>query len=100
MRRMAVAAGALGLMCATACGGHAASPVTALPVTARPVLKATVAAGPVPKANAAPRPEPSADRVPAGSLQPSRPRSWWRPAATGPNNGPEFQWELDHPLNI
>jgi hypothetical protein len=27
-------------------------------------------------------------------------RSWWSPAASGPNDGPEFQWELDHPLDI
>jgi hypothetical protein len=26
--------------------------------------------------------------------------SWWHPSAAGPDNGPEFQWELDHPLNI
>jgi hypothetical protein len=26
--------------------------------------------------------------------------SWWHPTATGPNNGPEFQWELDHALNL
>jgi hypothetical protein len=32
----------------------------------------------------------------------SQPRSptWWRPTDSGPNNGPEFQWELDHALNI
>jgi hypothetical protein len=27
-------------------------------------------------------------------------RSWWHPKATGPNDGPEFQWELDHALDI
>jgi|HubBroStandDraft_1064217.scaffolds.fasta_scaffold30207_2 hypothetical protein len=27
-------------------------------------------------------------------------RRWWHPKNTGPNNGPEFQWELDHSLNI
>ena len=26
-------------------------------------------------------------------------RTWWRPAGTGPDNGPEVQWELDHALN-
>ncbi len=27
--------------------------------------------------------------------------SWWHPTwSSGPNNGPEWQWELDHPLNI
>jgi hypothetical protein len=28
------------------------------------------------------------------------PRPWWHPRPAGPNEGPEFQWELDHPLNI
>lgn len=104
---MAVAAGALGLVCATACGGHAASPAAA---TARPVLGATAAAQPKPN-GAAPKPTapktaapvastPSASRVPIEPPQPSRPRGWWRPTASGPDNGPEFQWELDHPLNI
>jgi hypothetical protein len=27
-------------------------------------------------------------------------RTWWHPADTGPNDGPEFQWELDHALDI
>jgi hypothetical protein len=26
--------------------------------------------------------------------------TWWHPTSTGPNNGPEFQWEIGHPLNI
>src|SRR5690348_10127216 len=26
--------------------------------------------------------------------------SWWQPANSGPNNGPEWQWELDHPLRV
>jgi hypothetical protein len=26
--------------------------------------------------------------------------TWWRPANSGPNNGPEWQWELDHPLRV
>jgi hypothetical protein len=105
MRGMAVAAGALGLACATACGGHAAPPATARPVpeataAAVPAPLVTATARPVAKATETTRPVPSADRVAAGSLQQSRPRGWWRPTAIGPNNGPEFQWELDHPLNI
>jgi len=111
---MAVAAGALGLACATACGGHAAPPATAT-ATARPVLGTTAAAQPTPKTaapktavpkTAAPKTAasagsaPSADRVPIEPPQPSSARGWWRPSASGPNNGPEFQWELDHPLNI
>jgi hypothetical protein len=26
--------------------------------------------------------------------------TWWHPMGTGPNNGPGFQWELDHGLNV
>ena len=26
-------------------------------------------------------------------------QAWWHPSDAGPNNGPEFQWELDHPLS-
>jgi hypothetical protein len=27
-------------------------------------------------------------------------RTWWHPTDSGPNSGPEFQWELDHALNV
>lgn len=27
-------------------------------------------------------------------------RTWWQHKLTGPNEGPEFQWELDRPLNL
>lgn len=37
---------------------------------------------------------------PAARAAASSARDWWRPKDTGPNNGPGFQWELDHPLNI
>jgi hypothetical protein len=26
--------------------------------------------------------------------------AWWHPTGIGPNNGPEFRWELDHALNL
>ena len=26
--------------------------------------------------------------------------TWWQPTNSGPNNGPEWQWELDHPLRV
>jgi hypothetical protein len=26
--------------------------------------------------------------------------TWWQPANSGPDNGPEWQWELDHPLRV
>jgi hypothetical protein len=36
----------------------------------------------------------------AASVTGAKPRTWWHPTNSGPNSGPEFQWELDHPLNI
>jgi hypothetical protein len=117
MRRMAAVSVAFGLACVTACSGPAAPTATARSTsaatatagtaaaataasrassTARPTAKATAAA----RATATARPVPSAGQVPGGSPQRSKPRGWWHPTATGPNNGPEFQWELDHPLNI
>src|SRR5260370_4358237 len=26
--------------------------------------------------------------------------TWWQPTSSGPNNGAEWQWELDHPLRV
>lgn len=26
--------------------------------------------------------------------------TWWQPTNSGPNNGPEWQWVLDHPLRV
>lgn len=82
MRRIAVAAGSLGLLLATACGG-----------AARPPL-----AGRAAPAGSAARGEQLSIR--AEHAPPSGPRTWWQPTATGPNDGPEFQWELGHPLSI
>jgi hypothetical protein len=41
---------------------------------------------------------PSPSAAPSTSAASSA--SWWHPTASGPNDGPEFQWELDHPLNL
>jgi hypothetical protein len=93
---MAAAAGALGSVCATACGGHAA-PVEA----ARLTPKATARVASTPSADRIPpRLRPSRSPQPTRSPQPPRPGAWWHPTAAGPNSGPEFQWELDHPLNV
>jgi hypothetical protein len=44
---------------------------------------------------------------PAGAGHPAAPAaahltaaSWWAPANSGPDNGPEWVWELDHPLDV
>jgi len=38
--------------------------------------------------------------VKAAAAAATQPVSWWHPTDVGPNDGPEFQWELDEPLNI
>jgi len=40
--------------------------------------------------------------TPAASVHAPRPAAlaWWHPTSTGPNSGIEFQWEIDHPLNV
>jgi hypothetical protein len=88
MREMAMAAGVLSLLLATACGGNAAGSGTARAVP----VATSVAAG----AQTATRATSDHKSEPPKP----KPRTWWHPMATGPNDGPEFQWELDHPLNI
>src|SRR5579862_5146400 len=39
-------------------------------------------------------------RAAAMIAQAAKARTWWHPTDSGPNNGPEFQWELDHALNV
>src|SRR5437879_4176547 len=51
------------------------------------LLATTYAAGPAMAAD-----HPTAPHAAAGT--------WWQPANSGPNNGPEWQWELDHPLRV
>src|SRR5712691_6818304 len=43
-------------------------------------------------------PAPAADHAPASQV--SQSATWWQPTNSGPNNGPEWQWELDHPLRV
>ena len=54
------------------------------------LFAATYAAGPAMAADHAPATHTS--RAAAGTL--------WQPTNSGPNNGPEWQWELDHPLRV
>jgi hypothetical protein len=71
MRKTAIAAGSLALLLASGCG----SQIHAVLLTSATSVTRQVAAE-------------------------HKARTWWHPAEAGPNNGPEFQWELDHPLNI
>jgi hypothetical protein len=56
------------------------------------VIAALGAAGLAARADAG-----AAARAAAGG---STQRGWWRPSDSGPNEGPELQWELDHALNV
>ncbi len=94
MKKTSIIAGGLSLLLAAACGGQsqgrATAPAPQVSVThTKGVPAATVAAAPAgtPAAgNRRPRPRPAA-------------LTWWHPSDGGSNNGPEFQWELDHPLS-
>jgi hypothetical protein len=54
------------------------------------LLTATYSAGPALAAGQSP-----ATHAPAAATG-----IWWQPTNSGPNNGPEWQWELDHPLRV
>ena len=45
-------------------------------------------------------PARAADHAPAAHASQSVAVTWWQPANSGPDNGPEWQWELDHPLRV
>jgi len=45
-------------------------------------------------------PASAAAHAPAAHGSHTAVASWWQPANSGPNNGPEWQWELDHPLRV
>jgi hypothetical protein len=106
MNKAVTVLGCLSLLLAAACdptSGHPAAgaapqaqrPATAPAAPAAPVASAAVAqATPVTTA-VADAASPVTGR-PAASPQA---RTWWHPTGTGPNRGPEFQWELAHPLN-
>lgn len=99
-------AGGLALLLVTACSGSAAAAggTHKAGTSGRPTASGGSAtpSEPVPggthKAGASGQPT-----APGSSAAPTGPvpgHTWWQPTATGPNNGPEFQWELDHPLDV
>lgn len=45
-------------------------------------------------------PASAADHAPASHAPHAAAVTWWQPANSGPDNGPEWQWELDHPLRV
>jgi hypothetical protein len=90
MRKTAIILGALGLLLVASCSSHGRPPA-ALPT---PPRTATPTATPTPTATATPTAAPKPAKHKHTAL------TWWHPENTGPNNGPEFRWELDHPLNL
>ena len=93
MKKTSIIAGGLSLLLAAACGGQsqgrATTPAPKVSVTRTkgvPAATVAAAAGPPAAGHRRPRPGPAA-------------LTWWHPSDAGSNNGPEFQWELDHPLS-
>ncbi|MGD0934750.1 MAG: endo alpha-1,4 polygalactosaminidase [Streptosporangiaceae bacterium] len=99
MKKTAIVMAAAGLLLA-GCGSGAPrrstpspDPATihaAPPVPPVPAVPAATAAAPGARAT-----RPAVAPVTQGRTAPG----WWHPSNAGPDNGPEFQWELDHPLS-
>ena len=93
MKRIALVCG-LTLLFAAACGSsqkHSDSASAPRPAKSRATLAAT------PKPTPTPSPKPhKRHRAAAPGRRPHT--SWWQPRNVGPNNGAEWQWELDHAL--
>lgn len=117
MNKAVIALGCVSLLLAAACdpgSGHPTAPAAAqtpLPATAATAPAAATAVATTPVASAAVAQAAPATATAAGAGSPAagsppaarpaaRPqaRTWWHPSHTGPNHGPEFQWELAHPL--
>jgi hypothetical protein len=110
MNKAVIVLGCLTLLLAAACdpgSGHPAAPAAAQaprPATAAPrPAAATAVTGPSPSAAVA-QATPVTTAAQAASSAAGQPaaqpqaRAWWHPSDSGPNQGPEFQWELAHPL--
>jgi hypothetical protein len=92
----------LSVLFVAACGTsreHLASSSAPDPGIAKATLAATPKATPLPAATVKPSPSP-AHTAPVASAAMAKARTWWRPKNTGINHGAEFQWELDHALNV
>ena len=90
MKKTAIVVAGMGLLLA-GCGSRPPGRTASAPATTHAPLRYRRHGG---GAGPASRPA-SAPAVPGPTA-----RAWWHPSDAGPNNGPEFQWELDHPLSI
>ncbi len=110
MNKAVIVLGSLSLLLAAACDAGSGPP--SAPAAAQTPLPATAAPGPAavtastgPSASAAVAQAVPVTTTAARASSPSagpaaspQARAWWHPSATGRNHGPEFQWELAHPL--
>jgi hypothetical protein len=89
------------ILLATACSsGHESTTADVAPAhtaTTGPQAASAPAAAPTVAPSVASSAATSVADAPAAA---AKKRTWWRPRAVGPNAGPEFQWELDHALNV
>ena len=92
MRKTAIIMAGMGLLLA-GCGSMASRPApSSAPATTHAALAVPAATAAAAGARATrPATAPAAHGLTADA--------WWHPSDAGPNNGPEFQWELDHPLS-
>ncbi len=98
MKKTAIIIAGMGLLLAGCGSGAARSAPSSAPGTTHAALAVPAAtAGPAATAATAgaratrPATAPAAHGLTA--------HTWWHPSGAGPDNGPEFQWELDHPLS-
>jgi hypothetical protein len=93
MKKTVIVLGGLSLLFGAAFAGHSEQPAAAAAAAIarhRPT--------PTPTPTATPTPTPTATATPTPTPTPTP--TWWHPTDTGANNGPEFQWEIDHPLSV
>lgn len=100
-KQAAVIVGSLSLLLAAACGGSSHEPPPTAKITpthATPRTAPGASPSEAATSSAKPKADPPAAAAPAAAAPEAR--TWWHPGAIGPNAGPEFQWLLDHALNV
>ena len=88
------------LLMAAACGTSHESTAADIAPTHATTKAALADSAPTAASSSATSASSSATAVTNAPAAAAKKRTWWHPRAVGPNRGPEFQWELDHALNI
>jgi hypothetical protein len=97
---VAVLGGLSLLLFAAACGsGHESTAADVTPAHA-PTKAASAAVTPAAASSGATAVTNAPSAAANAPSAAAKKRTWWHPRAVGPDKGPEFQWELDHALNI